>query len=128
MTKGQEISEHVETNDLGQVKIASSAKAGKWVWVNAKQYRGILKWRITHLKWEKTRKKRSKKKSNWALHKKHSNKSPPQARGNNKSKGKVIDDYALYSPTSTPLTWSSDLYVKELLNAKQRLEVLEAKG
>jgi len=31
MTKEQEISEHVETNDLGQVKIASSANAGKWV-------------------------------------------------------------------------------------------------
>ena len=51
-----------------------------------------------------------------------------QACGNNKSRGKVIDDSALYSPTSTPLTWSSDLYVKELLNANQRLEVLEAKG
>ena len=25
------------------------------------------------------------------------------------------------------LTWSSDIYVKELLNAKQRLEVLEVK-
>jgi hypothetical protein len=128
MTKEQEISEHVETNDLGQVKIASSAKAGKWVWVNAKQYRGILKRRIARLKWEQTRKKRSKKKSTRALRKKHSNKSPLQARGNKKSKGKVIDDSALYSPTSTPLTWSSDLYVKELLNAKQRLEVLEAKG
>ena len=62
MTKKPEISEHVETNDLGQVKIASSAKAGKWVWVNAKQYRGILKRRITRLKWEQTRKKQSKKK------------------------------------------------------------------
>lgn len=48
---------------------------------------------------------------------------------NNKSKGKgeVIDDYALYSPTSTPLLWSSDLYVTELLNVKLRLEVVEAK-
>ena len=43
MTKEQKISEHVETNDLGQVKIALSAKVGKWVWVNAKQYQGILK-------------------------------------------------------------------------------------
>jgi hypothetical protein len=34
----------------------------------------------------------------------------------------------LYSPTSTPLTWSSDLYVQELLNAKRRLEVLKVKG
>jgi hypothetical protein len=44
-----------------------------------------------------------------------------------KDKGKVIDDYALYCPTSTPLTWSSDLYVKELLKVKERLEVVEAK-
>jgi len=43
MTKEQEISEHVETNYLGQVKIASSAKDAKWVWVNAKQYQCILK-------------------------------------------------------------------------------------
>jgi hypothetical protein len=51
-----------------------------------------------------------------------------QACGNKpKVKGKVIDDYALYSPTSTPLTWSSDLYVKELLKVKERLEVIEAK-
>ena len=125
--KSKEISDFVETNHLGQVKIASTDKTGKWIWVNAKQYRGILKQRIARLKWEKTRKKRSKKKSNRALRKKHSNKSPPQACGNKKSKGKVIDDSTLYSPTSTPLTWSSDLYVKELLNEKQRLEVLEAK-
>ena len=128
LTKEPEISEHVETNDLGQVKIASSAKARKWVWVNAKQYSGILKQRIGPLKWEQTRKKWSKKKSNRALHKKHSNKSPPQAHGNKKSKGKFVDDSALYSLTFTPLTWSSDLYVKELLNEKQRMEVLEAKG
>jgi hypothetical protein len=43
MTMGQETLELVETNDIGQVKIASSTKIGKWVWVNAKQYRGILK-------------------------------------------------------------------------------------
>ena len=96
MTKEPEISEHVETNDLGQVKIASSAKAGKWVWVNAKQYWGILKRRIARLKWEQTRKKLPRKK--------HPNKSPPQARCNKKPKGKTIDDFALYSPTSTPLT------------------------
>jgi hypothetical protein len=28
-----------ETNHLGQVKIVSSNKGGKWVWVNAKQFR-----------------------------------------------------------------------------------------
>ena len=43
MTKEPEISEHVETNDLGQVKIVSSAKARKWIWVNVKQYQSILK-------------------------------------------------------------------------------------
>jgi len=127
MTTRQEILEHVETNDLGQVKIASSAKAGKWVWINAKQYRGILKRRLACLKWEQTRKIWSHKESTRALRNEHSNKSPLQACGIKKSRGKVIDDSALYNPTSTPLTWSFDLYVKELLNAKQRLEVLEAK-
>jgi hypothetical protein len=43
MTMGQETLELVETNDIGQVKIASSAKTEKWVWVSAKQYWGILK-------------------------------------------------------------------------------------
>jgi hypothetical protein len=118
MTMGQETLELVETNDIGQVKIASSAKTEKWVWVNAKQYRGILKRRLARLKGEQTRKKMSQRESTWVLRKKqHSNKSSLQV-GGNKSKGKVIDDYALYSPTSTPLTWSSDLYVKELLKVK----------
>ena len=129
---GQETSEPMETNDIGQVKIVSLAKAGKWVWVNAKQCRAILKRRLACLKWEQIRKNRSQKESTWVLRKKkHSNKSFFQACGNNKSKGKgkekVIDDSALYSPTSTPLTWSSNLYVKELLNVKKRLEVVEAK-
>jgi hypothetical protein len=56
---GQEVPVSGETNHLGQVKIASSSKAGKWVWVNAKQFRGILKRRAAHLKWEQTRKKRA---------------------------------------------------------------------
>jgi hypothetical protein len=51
-----------------------------------------------------------------------------QACGNKpKGKGKVVDDYALYSPTSTPLTWSSNIYVKELLKVNERLEVVETK-
>jgi hypothetical protein len=81
------------------------------------------------LKWEQTRKKRSQRESTWVLRKKqHSNKSSWQVCGNkSKEKGKVTEDYALYSPTSTPLTWSSDLYVKELLKVKERLEVVEAK-
>jgi hypothetical protein len=104
---------------LGQVKIASASKAGKWVWVNAKQFRGILKRRAARLKWEQTRKK-------LARRNKLPNKSPLQRCNNNKTKDN--GDYALYSPTSTPLTWSSDLYVQELLNAKRRLGVLEVKG
>jgi hypothetical protein len=54
---GQEVSVSGETNHLGQVKIVSSSKEGKWVWVNAKQFRGILKRRAARLKWEQTRKK-----------------------------------------------------------------------
>jgi len=33
----------------------------------------------------------------------------------------------LYSPTSTPLIWSSDLYVKEIMSMKKRLKILEEK-
>jgi hypothetical protein len=118
MKNGQEIPVSGETNHLGQVKIVSSNKAGKWVWVNAKQFRGILKRRVVRLKWEQTRKK-------LALRNKLSNKPLLQGCSNNRTKGN--NDYALYSPTSTPLTWSPDLYVQELLNAKRRLEVLEVK-
>jgi hypothetical protein len=100
-------------NHLGQVKIAS------WVWVNAKPFQGILKRRVACLKWEQTRKK-------LAFHNKLSNKPPLQRCNSNKTKNS--GDYAFYSLISTPLTWSSDLYVKELLNAKRRLEVLEVKG
>jgi hypothetical protein len=129
MTMGHETLEPMETNDIGQVKIASSAKNGNWVWLNAKQYRGILKRRLAHLKWEQPRKKRSQRESTRVLHKKqHSNKSFLQACGNKpKGTGKFIDDYALYSPRSTLLTWLSNLYVKELLKVKERLEVVEAK-
>jgi hypothetical protein len=116
---GQEVPISSETNHLGQVKIASSSKAAKWVWVNAKQFRGILKRRVARLKWEQTRKK-------LALHNKHSNKPLLQRSNNNRTKDR--SDYALYSPTSKPLTWSPDLYVQELLNAKRILEVLEVKG
>ena len=92
-----------------------------------KQYQGILKRRIARLKWEQTKKKKSQRES-IVRKKQHSNKFSSQACGNkSKGKGKVIDDYALYSPTSTPMTWSSDIYVKELLNVKERLEVVEAK-
>jgi hypothetical protein len=126
---GQETLEPVATNDIGQVKITSSAKTRNWVWVNAKQYQGILKRRLARLKWEQTKKKMSQRESTWILRKKqHSNKSSLQVCGNkSKGKGKFIDDYALYSPISTPLTWSYDLYVKELFKVKERLEVVEAK-
>lgn len=59
---GKEISDFVETNHLGQVKIASTNKTGKWIWVNAKQYRGILKRRLVRFKWEQRRRKQSRKK------------------------------------------------------------------
>jgi len=36
MKNGQEIPVSGEINHLGQVKIASSNKARKWVWVNGK--------------------------------------------------------------------------------------------
>jgi hypothetical protein len=116
---GLEVPVSGETNHSGQVKIASSSKAGKWVWVNAKKFWGILKRRAARLKWEQTRKK-------LALHNKLSNKPLLQRCNNNKNKD--ISDYALYIPTSTSLTWSPDMYVQELLNAKRRLEVLEVKG
>ena len=48
-----------------------------------------------------------------------------QKGGDNKAKGRK--DYTLYNPTSITLTWSYDLYVQELLNAKKILEDLEAK-
>jgi len=48
--KSKEISDFVETNHLGQVKIASIDKIGMWIWVNAKQYEGILRHRTAHLK------------------------------------------------------------------------------
>jgi hypothetical protein len=52
MKNGQEISVSGETNHLGQVETFSSNKVGKWVWVNSKQFRSILKCSIAHLKWE----------------------------------------------------------------------------
>jgi hypothetical protein len=109
---GQEVPVSGETNHLGQVKIASSSKTGKWVWVNAKQFRGILKRRAARLNWEQTRKK-------LALCNKLSNKPLLQGGSNNRTKDN--NDYALYGPTSTPLTWSPDVYVQELLNAKRIL-------
>ena len=115
---GQEVSISGEKNHLGQVKIVSSSKTGNWVCVNAKQFRGILKRRVACLKWEQTRKK-------LARRNKMSNKPLLQGGSNNMTKDN--NDYALYSPTSTPLTWSPDLYVQELLNAKRRVEVLEVK-
>ena len=57
------------------------------------------------------------------LHKKQ----PPLFQKGDDNITKERKDYTLYSPTSTPLTWSSDLYVQEMLKAKGILEALEAK-
>ena len=43
------------------------------------------------------------------------------------SKEDIHDSKDLYSPTSTPLMWSFELYVKELMNMKRTLEILEEK-
>jgi hypothetical protein len=47
----------------------------------------------------------------------------------NKDDIKVVnhDTKDLYSPTSTPLMWSSKLYVKELMSMKMTLKILEDK-
>lgn len=37
------------------------------------------------------------------------------------------EESIIYSPTSTPLTWPSDLYVQELMKVRTRLEILEAR-
>jgi len=44
---------------------------------------------------------------------------------NKRNKNK--EESIIYSPTSTPLTWSSNLYVQELMKVKTRLEILEAR-
>ncbi len=43
------------------------------------------------------------------------------------SKSYNHDNKDLYSSTSTPLMWSYELYVKELMSMKRRLETLEEK-
>jgi len=72
---------------LGQIKIASIDKTGKWIWVKAKKYEGILRRRLAHLKWGQMRRK------------------PIQRKKiNNRNKNK--EESIIYSPTSTSLTWS----------------------
>lgn len=88
-------------------------KTWKWIWVNAKQYRGILKRRLARFKWEQRRRKQSQKNK---ANKSNKNKS-------NKNK----EESTIYSPTSTSLTWSSNLFVQELMKARARLKILEAK-
>jgi len=83
---GLEVPVSGETNHSGQVKIVSSSKEGKYVWVNAKQFRGILKRRAARLKWEQTRKK-------LALGYKLSNK--PLLKGCSNNMTKDTSDYAL---------------------------------
>ena len=47
---GQEILVHFETNHLGQVKMTSLGKTRKYIWVNVKQFKGILKRRLARMK------------------------------------------------------------------------------
>ena len=58
--KSKGISDFVEINHLGQVKIALIHKIGRWIWVNTKKYEGILRRRIAHLKWGQMRRKQIK--------------------------------------------------------------------
>ena len=44
-----------------------------------------------------------------------------------KKSNKNKEESIMYSPTTTPLTWSSNLYVQELMKGRARLEILEAK-
>jgi len=44
---------------------------------------------------------------------------------NKRNKNK--EESIIYSTASTPLTWSSDLYVQELVKSRTRLEILEAR-
>ena len=90
--KSKEISNFMETNNLGKMTIASTNKIRKWIWVNAKQYEGILRRRLARLKWGQTRRKSIQIKK---INKKNKNK----------------EESIIYSPMSTPLTWSPDLYV-----------------
>ena len=109
---GKEISGSVETNHLGQVKIVSTDKTRKWIWVNVKKYRGILSRRLACLKWEQGQRQRKRKLCQ-------------RKKINKRSKNKK--ESTIYSPTSTPLIWPLDLYVEELMRARTRLGILEAK-
>jgi len=106
--KSKEISYFVETNHLGQIKISSTEKTRKWIWVNANKYEGILRHKLACLKWGKMRRK-------------------PIQRNKINKRNKNKEESIIYSPISTPLTWSSDLYVQELMKARTRVEILEAR-
>lgn len=76
------------------------------IWVKSK-----LLQQIAHLKWGQMRRKPIKiKKKKKKINKRNKNK----------------EESVIYSPTSTPITWSSDLYVQELMKVKTRLEIVEA--
>ena len=127
---GQEILVHVETNHLGQVKMASLSKTGKYIWVNVKQYKGILKRRLARLKCSNEKQKHGQRLHKQVKKQKDAVKMcpPPHLGGESHLCGSSnFADPVIYSPTSTPLAWCPDLYVQELLRAKKRLELLEAK-
>ena len=115
------------------------------VFINAKQYKGILKHRqICKLRQPHKKKlamilpkmnslsskashTRVKQIENFKDLEASLNKSDVSVTNIEGSKVDNHDNKDLYSPISTPSMWSSELYVKELMNMKRRLEILEEK-
>lgn len=115
------------------------------VFVNAKQYKGILRRRQIR-KLRQTPKKKismvlpkvnniSSKASQTSVGKREAIKGIKSSliriegfvANKEDKKSNKHDNKSLYSPTSTPLMWSSGLYVEELMSINRRLELLEAK-
>jgi hypothetical protein len=114
------------------------------VFVNAKQYKGILKHRQTRKLRQPHKKKFTMilpKVNNISSKASHAsveqieikdlkpNLDKAEVFEANKEDRKAVnhDKKDLYSPTSTPLMWPFELYVKELMSMKRRLEILEEK-
>lgn len=58
----------------------------------------------------------------------HTKKPEVEPQLTNKGENVEYEPASLYSPTSTQLTWCLDLYIKELLDMKERLQSLETRG